>query len=88
MDRRPLRHGQDDEIAKYGWTSGVDFGPVDVEPLAQSFGAQGLKIETPDQIAPTIKKAFAMQGPVLIGVPVDYSDNLKLMETVHPEALN
>lgn len=76
------------EIAKYGRDSGVAFGSVDVVGLAESFGAKGLKIDTPDQIAPTLKKALTMPGPVLVGVPVDYSDNLKLMEIVHPEALN
>jgi hypothetical protein len=29
-----------------------------------------------------------MQGPVLIGAPVDYRDNHRLMEIVHPEAVN
>lgn len=76
------------ELAKYGRPSGVDFGPVDVVTLAQAFGAQGLKIDTPDQISSTLSKALDIQGPVLVGVPVDYRDNLQLMEIVHPEALN
>jgi hypothetical protein len=29
-----------------------------------------------------------MQCPLLIGVPVDYRDDHRLMEIVHPEALN
>jgi hypothetical protein len=29
-----------------------------------------------------------MQGPVLVGVPVDYRDNVRLMEMVHPGVLN
>ena len=76
------------EVAKYGRSSGVDFGPVDVVGLAESFGAKGLRIDAPDQIAPTLKKALAVSGPVLVGVPVDYRDNHKLMEMVHPEALS
>jgi acetolactate synthase-1/2/3 large subunit len=76
------------EMAKYGRASGVEFSPVDVVRFAEAFGAQGLKIESPDQIAPTFKKALEMQGPVLIGVPVDYGDNYKLMEMVHPGALD
>jgi hypothetical protein len=36
----------------------------------------------------TLKKALTMQGPVLVSVPVDYRDNHRLMEIVHPEALN
>ena len=76
------------EIAKYGRPSGVAFGPVDVVRFAEAFGAQGLKIETPDQVAPTLKKALAMQGPVVVGIPVDYRDNHRLMEMVHPGVLN
>jgi acetolactate synthase-1/2/3 large subunit len=76
------------EMAKYGRSSGVDFGPVDVVRLAEAFGTKGLKIDTPDQISSTLKRALNMQGPVLIGVPVDYRDNHQLMEIVHPEALN
>jgi acetolactate synthase I/II/III large subunit len=72
------------EVAKYGRASGVDFGPVDVARLAEAFGATGLRIETPDQIAPTLKKALAIEGPVVIGIPVDYRDNHELMEIVHP----
>ncbi len=29
-----------------------------------------------------------MPGPVIVGVPVDYTDNHRLMENVHIEALN
>ena len=76
------------QMAKYGRDSAVEFGPVDIVKFAEAFGAQGLMIESPDQIAPTFKKAFEMQGPVLIGVPVDYRDNHKLMEMVHPNALD
>jgi acetolactate synthase-1/2/3 large subunit len=76
------------EMAKYGRASGVELGPVDVARFAEAFGAKGLKIESPDQIAPTLKKALAMEGPVVIGIPVDYQDNHLLMEMVHPAVLN
>ncbi len=76
------------EVAKYGRASGVDFGPVDVIQFAQAFGATGLKINSPDQIASTIRQALETEGPVVIGVPVDYRDNHKFMEIVHPNALN
>jgi acetolactate synthase I/II/III large subunit len=76
------------EIAKYGRPSGVTFGPVDVVRFAEAFGAKGLKIERPDQVAPTLKKALAIEGPVVVGIPVDYRDNHHLMEMVHPGVLN
>ena len=76
------------EISKYGRASGVEFGPVDVIRFAEAFGARGLRIENPDRIAPTLKQALGMQGPVVVGIPVDYRDNHKLMEIVHPSVLN
>jgi acetolactate synthase-1/2/3 large subunit len=76
------------QMAKYGRAAGVEFGPVDVVRFAEAFGARGLKIESPDQIAPTLKAALEMQGPVLIGVPVDYRDNDRLMEIVYPGELD
>jgi acetolactate synthase-1/2/3 large subunit len=66
----------------------VDFGPVDVVRFAEAFGAYGMTISHPDQIAPTLKVALDMPGPVIIGIPVDYRDNHKLMEIVHLNALN
>jgi acetolactate synthase I/II/III large subunit len=76
------------EIAKYGRPSGVTFGPVDVVRFAEAFGAKGLQLERPEQIAPTLKKALAIEGPVVVGIPVDYRDNHHLMEMVHPGVLN
>ena len=76
------------EQPKYKRTSGVDFGPVDIVKYAEAFGAVGFMVETPDQIGPTLKKAFEIPGPVLIGVRVDYRDNHKLFEKMHEHLLN
>jgi len=58
------------------------------KPVAEAFGAHGLRIDQPEQIAPTLKRALALQGPVVIDIPVDYRDNHQLMEMVHPNVLN
>ena len=71
------------ERIKYNRTSGVDFGPVDYVKYAEAFGATGLQIQQPDEIAPTLRKAFDTPGPVLVGVDVDYRDNIQLFEDVH-----
>jgi acetolactate synthase-1/2/3 large subunit len=68
------------QVSKCGRASGVDFGPVDTVKFAESFGAKRLRIDAPDQISPTIKKALRMEGPVVIGIPVDFSDNLSVGE--------
>jgi hypothetical protein len=44
--------------------------------------------ERPEEISSTLKKDLAMHDPVIVGVPVDYRDNHRVMENVHPEALN
>ena len=75
------------QMSKYNRPAAVDFGPVDVVKYAEAFGARGFYIKTPDQIAPTLKSALEMEGPVLVGIPVDYRDNLKLMQELHPNVL-
>jgi acetolactate synthase-1/2/3 large subunit len=76
------------QVAKYGREAAVQFGPVDVAGIARACGAHGMMIQRPEEITPTLRKALEMQGPVVIGVPVDYSDNHKLMENLHPGTLN
>jgi len=74
------------EKVKYGRTSGVDFGSVDVVKYAEAFGATGLMIRSPEEITPVLKRALDYhKGPVLIGVHVDYRDNHKLFEMVNED---
>lgn len=51
---------------KYNRRSGFDFGPVDYVKYAEAFGATGLRMQNPDEIAPTRHKAFDTPGPVLV----------------------
>jgi acetolactate synthase-1/2/3 large subunit len=76
------------ERAKYKRTSGVEFGPVDIVKYAEAFGAAGYMINSADEIAPALRKAFEVPGPVLIGIRVDYRDNHILFEKVHEHLLN
>jgi len=76
------------ETLKYGRKSGVEFGPVDLVKYAEAFGATGMMIRTPDEIAPTLKKAFNLAGPVIVGVHVDYRDNVKLFEMVSEDGFH
>jgi acetolactate synthase-1/2/3 large subunit len=71
------------EKLKYHRTSGVTLGPVDYVKYAEAFGATGLQIQQPDDIAPTLHKAFDTPSAVLIGVHVDYRDSVKLFEDAH-----
>jgi acetolactate synthase-1/2/3 large subunit len=75
------------QVAAYGRDSGVHFGPVDLVKFAESMGAQGLMIRTADEIDPVLRKAMAMEGPVLVGVHVDYRDNPGLMAAMHEDVI-
>ena len=76
------------EMAAYGRESGVSFGPVDVVKFAESMGAKGLQIGSPDEIEAVLKKAMALEGPVIVGVPVDYRDNAGLMAALHADVIH
>jgi len=75
------------EEAHYGETSGVELGSYDVVAYAKSFGCQGYRITDPDQLGPVLKEALASPVPVLIDIPIDYSDNSQLMQNVRQDFL-
>jgi acetolactate synthase I/II/III large subunit len=68
--------------------SGTALGPVDPVKYAQAFGATGMMIRSPDHTGPVLRQAFETEGPVIIGVPVDYSDNHKLFEMVKEDNIH
>jgi hypothetical protein len=70
------------EQPKYKRTSGVDFGSGDVVRYSEAFGALWSMVDAPDQIGPTLKKAFEIPGLILIGIRVDYRDNHRPFEKV------
>jgi acetolactate synthase-1/2/3 large subunit len=56
----------------------VKFGNPDVVTYAQSFGAKGYRINSAEELLPTLKAALDEEGVSLICCPVDYSENLRL----------
>jgi acetolactate synthase I/II/III large subunit len=60
----------------------VQFTNPDVVQYAESFGAKGYRITAADQLLPTLKKALDDDGVSLIACPVDYSENLRLTDTL------
>lgn len=73
------------QLKKYNRTSAVDFGNIDIVKYAESFGATGLRVESPDQLADVLRQGTNAEGPVIIDVPVDYSDNINLASDKLPK---
>ena len=63
------------EEMKYPQAAGVKFGNVDIVKYAESFGATGLRVNEPADLTKVISQAFNIDGPVVVDVPVDYSNN-------------
>lgn len=63
-----------------GRHSKLDFGNPDWELLARAFGMWGKTLKGSDELRPALEEAFRQPGPALIGVPIDYRENLKLTE--------
>jgi len=64
----------------FGRDSNIDFNNPDFVKYAESFGAKGYRVNSSEELLPTIKQAIADDTVVIIDVPVDYSENMKLTE--------
>ena len=58
---------------------GLEFNNPDFVEYAKSYGAKGHRIKAADDLVPTFDKAFKAGGVHLIDLPVDYSENQKVL---------
>ncbi|HTY30853.1 acetolactate synthase large subunit [Mycobacterium sp.] len=58
----------------------VKFGNPDIVMYAESFGAKGYRINSAEELLPTLRAALDDDGVSLICCPVDYSENLRLTD--------
>ncbi len=68
------------QMRNFGRSSHIDFNNPDFVKYAESFGAKGYRIESTEQLLPTLQQAIADNTVVIIDCPVDYSENMKLTE--------
>jgi acetolactate synthase-1/2/3 large subunit len=64
-----------DKFADWGLT----FGNPDFVKYAESYGAKGSRVETADGLVPALEAAFKGGGVHLVAVPVDYSENTRVL---------
>lgn len=70
----------------YGESAFVHFNNPDFVKLAESMGLKGYRIETAEDLLPTLKDALEQTVPTVIDCPVDYRENL--MFSRQTKALN
>jgi acetolactate synthase I/II/III large subunit len=78
---------QDNAYGMIRWKQAVDqfpdwgltFGNPDFVRYAVSYGAKGSRVETADGLVPALETAFKAGGVYLVTVPVDYSENKRVL---------
>ncbi|MDH3257808.1 MAG: thiamine pyrophosphate-dependent enzyme, partial [Nitrospinota bacterium] len=58
---------------------GLDYGNPDFVKYAQAYGAEGHRLESTEQLASCLKKCLNTPGVHLVEVPVDYSENERVL---------
>ena len=58
---------------------GLDYGNPDFVKYAQSYGAYGYRIAASDELLPLMETCFSTPGVHVIEVPVDYSENDRIL---------
>ena len=58
---------------------GLSFGNPDFVKYAEAYGARGRRVESADSLVETLEAAFTEGGVQLVTVPVDYSENSRVL---------
>lgn len=64
----------------FGTSSFIKFGNPDFVKFAESMGLKGYRVESTQDLIPTLEEAFRQEVPTVIDVPVDYGENLRLSQ--------
>lgn len=69
---------------KYQRSSGVALGALDLVAYANAFGAIGHNLTKASELVDLLQEALLADRPVLINIPIDYSDNPALFAKSDP----
>ena len=81
---------QDDAYGLIKWKMDLElghdvatgFGNPDFVAYAESFGARGYRVSSAGDLLPVLTEALALDTVSVIACPVDYSENLRLTDTL------
>jgi len=58
---------------------GMTFNNPDFVKYAESYGARGTRVDAIGKFIPTLERAFTEGGVHLVAVPIDYSENTRVL---------
>jgi acetolactate synthase-1/2/3 large subunit len=64
-----------DDFADFGLT----FGNPDFVRYAESYGAKGSRVERTEDLIPVLETAFREGGVHVVDLPIDYSENTRVL---------
>ena len=78
---------QDNAYGMIRWKQAVDsfadwgltFGNPDFVKYAEAYGAKGSRVDSAEALVPVLEAAFAGGGIHLVAVPIDYSENMRIL---------
>ena len=74
-----------DQTKNYdGRLLGADLINPDFVKLAESFGAVGMRVNTPEELRPALKQGLKAKGPVIIEVALQRGEQTSPWEFIHP----
>ena len=68
------------QMLQFGRPAFVDFNNPDLVKYAESFGANGCRIQSADELVPALRSALSSNKLTIIDCPVDASENLHLTQ--------
>jgi acetolactate synthase-1/2/3 large subunit len=68
------------QMNQFGRPAFVDFGNPDLVKYAESFGANGCRIASAEELAPALRAALSSNKLTIIDCPVDVAENLRLTQ--------
>ena len=60
---------------QFGHHTNLSFNNPDLVKLAEAFDCVGMRVDNARELAPALEKAFSMDRPVVIAIPIDYREN-------------
>ena len=68
------------QMQQFGRPAFVDFSNPDIVKYAESFGANGYRVGSADELAPALRTALGSNRLAIIDCPVDASENMRLTQ--------